>query len=876
MTFFFSWVGGSPIPAFTLATTADVWGGSITVSGSSWVGELNTAGDIMATGVLVDDGQSIKNLRVKDGLVIGQTYYIEAPGMRPGTTFLFTNEEDGGHLNPPAQVAENLSVRIFSGTNGLGFSFGSDIVHLDDISSLVVGTQYGIRGRGISSSDTFFVFNGTHDIQISNPAIATGADTEFTVTLDSGRNVLTNLGSREGLEVGEVYQIFGKGVTEGVLGVFQEDGTMLLSQPASESFKQSFFRIHRGIVYPDGGPFIESEHARNDETVLTVRISQAEGEFASLDIDIKNPRIGLLAPGRNVWCWLSWRETDSDPIIPLFHGRLEAIPTNIIGEKVSFHFIAAPGDYDNQRNLLLQTLKELPYFDPIWFDNGIASPDTILEARPEVWDTNRVTLQVSTTNIVSGEDGTLEVEASEHLYPSMNIKFGTTPLTGMYVTGNVTWAQEGTGSVDLTRAIVSAFKDAGSNDPFPHISAYCGDGLLSTWPKPGASIGAGWTVGFNTTIVKTNLFGNTAAESRFVAGDEGAIIGAFTAGGGGGGGLGGFGGGITFTGYAAKFPLDHFQVQFTADYQAKRDWTENVSFFIEADIQEINTDSRSHSEILALSSSIVSSPIDFDGFTPLRDSRSNSYFKTERGQLSFQFLLAYARAKLLFRARAVTIEMELTKFSKGLGISCRQNVHLIDYRLPGGQATGKVVAYELIASASGGMRAKISFGCSIGRGGSVEAAESVGGYAAPGYMAPGYQSMKSGTVSFGDNTIAYQTFSDFKINDDGVNLFDLTDRSVVKRLKVVGGIRDQLAAIAATRNALTNPGILRSRNGLVIGEAVKPSIPPNPTEALKNAYPEVLLELVELTGGGFISELVVDVSKLQIPKTIDLEAPSNA
>lgn len=879
MGFFFAWVGGPPIPPVTLATTGDVWGGSIVISGNSWNGELKTTGDIMTTGIWRDKGPKIKNLRVKDGLIIGHTYAIDGPGLIPSikavpgvspsvpvTTFLFTDEEDGGILNPPAEIAENVSVTISTVVDQFGFAAGSNIVHLDDISALVVGVEYGIGGRGISPN-TLFVFDGSNDITISNPATATGSNTEFTISLDTGRNIISNLGSADGLEVGEVYQVFGKGVTEGVLGIYQSDGTLLLSQLASETFFGNFLRVHRGTVYPDGGPFIESEHARHDEIVLSVSISQNEGEFASLLIDLKNPRTGLLAPGRNVWCWLSWQETDSSPIIPLFHGRLEAIPTNIIGEKVSLHFIAQPGDFDNQRNLLGETLKELPYFDPIWFDNGIATPDTILESRPVFWHTDRVTLAVSVSNYIIGEDETIEVEASEHIYASMNIKFGSTPLTGLYVTGSVSWSQEATGSIDITPNVVRAFKDAGSEYNFPFISAYCGDGLVSSWPKPGQSIGAGWSVGFDSIIIKSNIFTPVGIESRFVSDDS--TIGAFTAGG---------GVGFSFSGFAAHFPLDVFAIQLNLDYQAKRDWTENVSFFLEADVQEIVTDSRAHSETLALSSSIISSAIDDGGLTPLRDLRLNTYFKTERGQQSFQFLLAYARAKLMLRARAVTIEI-VVKWAKALGISCRQNVHLTDYRIPGGEATGKVVAYELIGSAAEGMRAKISLGCTIGRGGVVAASEGTGAYASPGYMASGYQAVLGGTVDLGDGSVAYQSFGDFVINDDGVSLFDLSPATVIKKLKVIGGPRDQVAAISTTKQALDIPATFVGNNFLGFpgtSSAVLPSVPPAPADALKNAYPLVELELIPLTGGGFISDLAVDVSMLQIPKTIDLEAPSNA
>ena len=868
MTFFFAWVGGDPKPAITLATTGDVWGGSLVLTGSTWNGELRTSGDILGTGVWREKGPRIDNLRKVDGLIPDGSYYITGAGM-PGVSEIqtipliqFTYDGDaGGTLVPPAEVAENIPVTI--STNGLG----SDVVHLDDPTGLIIGTQYGISGSGIIQ-DTVFIYEGGNDITISNPARTTGADIEFTITLDAGRNIISNLGSAEGLEIGETYQIFGQGVPGGVLGTYQTDGTILLSQLATKTFSPTFLRIHRGITYPDGGDFI-SDYARQDETVDSVHISQSEGQFASLLVDLKNPRIGLLAPGRRVWCWLSWQKTDADPITPLFHGRLEAMPTNLIGEKVTFHFIAQPGDYDNQRAILTESLKELPFIDPIWIPDGFITPDNVLEARAAVWDINRTTLAVTTTDLTVGEDGTLEVAESEHAYAAMDIKFGTAPLTGIYITGAVTRSQEADGSIDITREVCRAFQDAGSNYPYPHISAFCGDGLFSSWPKPGANIGAGWSVGLDSIIEKSTIFQPITAQSQTITpsplSNSPFTFSPLTP-----GPLSN----SPFLPTGATFPLDIFYIIFTLDYVAKRDWVETVSFFLEADVQEIGTDSRANSEVLSLSSNNVSQAVDIDGSIPLADLRYNSYFKTGRGQLSVQFLIRYARAKLTFRARAVTIDFTVL-WEKALGISCRWNAHITDYRIPGGEATGKVTSYELIASASEGMRAKVSIGCTIGRGGSVAASAGAGSYAAPGYMAAGYQTVVGGTIDLGDSTVTYQNFGDFIISDDGVNLFDITPTTMIKKLKVIEGITDQLKAIATTKEPL-GPSLAIINNGIAGLPQVKPSIPPTAADALKNAYPIVDLELVPLTGGGFITEFVIDVSKLQIPKTIDLEASSNA
>ena len=75
------------------------------------------------------------------------------------------------------------------------------------------------------------------------------------------------------------------------------------------------------------------EHQVEDEEVFSFRVEHAEGEFARLSIDIKNPRIGLLAPARKTWAWLSWN--NGTEVIPLFFGRLVGVPSDLHQEIVT-------------------------------------------------------------------------------------------------------------------------------------------------------------------------------------------------------------------------------------------------------------------------------------------------------------------------------------------------------------------------------------------------------------------------------------------------------------------------------------------------------------------------------------------------------------
>lgn len=920
---YFAWTGSDPIPALTIATTGDVWGGSRVYLGSTWNGQLSTTADAFVQQV----EHGLTNIRNPEALQSGGTYHIDGPGLI-NNRGVFDGVDRIELTNPPNPVGENISVVISTPgdeifrNHGFGnqttFFLFTDIVRIYDPSGLAIGQTYLIAGKGIPAN-AFFVYQGGNDITLQNygdptnpfdttqaspGATETGANVELTITLNEGLDIISNVADTSELTVGDVVQVFGKGIPDAALATYLGGGQFQLSKNATSTEIGTFLRLYRDVVYPDGGPFVEEDHARNDEIMFSVSITQAEGDFALAALEVKNPRIGLIAPGRNLWCWLSYQRTPTSPIVPMLHGRLLAAATNIAGEKVTFNFLASPGDYDAQRILMTEALKEPPFYAAEWFDNGIATPDTILEARAAFWDTNRSSLAVTVTDAAIGEAGTLEIDTyefdgSEHLYGETSVDVSSAPVNGIYVNAAAQFTQEGTGTVNLSDGIVAAFGGK--------VSSYCGDGLASSWPKVGQSVGEGWTVGDGTHCTKIGNVASPTMQSHLNTGQLSFIdslkdatsittVSSSTP----PSSTNDAGANITST--TVTFPLNFFSTNLYLNWEAKREWTENVSFFLEADVQSIISDSRSHTETLNLSTSGLRQPIGPNGTYPLYDSRSNTFFKTDYGKnVSFPFLIQYAKARLKFKARAITIEVTVPLW-KVLDISCRHNVHVIDYRIPGGQATGKVISYAL-TSTGGREAAKIKIGCMIGRGGTITTDSSDPGIAAvaatPGtgcYVQPGYfvddasaevmigarkgiaaveGSDPETVITEGASTVTYPSFDELDIVDDGVNLFDMRAETVVTRFKLIMPPAEQLKVIAATRSGVNQAQTLSGFITTAIA-SVKPDIPKAPADALKNAYTEILIELVPLTGSSFISDFAIDVSKLQLPKTIDLKAPSNA
>src|SRR5215475_11565167 len=90
-----------------------------------------------------------------------------------------------------------------------------------------------------------------------------------------------------------------------------------------------------------------SEHLRWDENIFSFKLSQEEGNPAALTLTVRNPRVGLLGPGRKIWCWFAL-DCDGTNLIK-FRGRLVGIPTDVFQELVTLDFVAKPIDLVAQK-----------------------------------------------------------------------------------------------------------------------------------------------------------------------------------------------------------------------------------------------------------------------------------------------------------------------------------------------------------------------------------------------------------------------------------------------------------------------------------------------------------------------------------------------
>jgi hypothetical protein len=219
---------------------------------------------------------------------------------------------------------------------------------------------------------------------------------------------------------------------------------------------------------------------RVDEEIFRIEIKGEEGQVPTLDITIRNPRVGLLSPGRKVWAWLARQPVDGSGVVPIFFGVLVGVPVNLFAELIELRFLARAPDYIARKQAAAEPYKRRPNWDPVFLDESRRDdPDAILEGTSALYHVDRVTLAVTVSDILVGEDGTITFGEEDAFYDSVALTLGQPPLADVQVQATVNWTQRTFGTVP---------------GPTVNIESYTGETFFNGWPKPGQELGAGWRV----------------------------------------------------------------------------------------------------------------------------------------------------------------------------------------------------------------------------------------------------------------------------------------------------------------------------------------------------------------------------------------------
>ena len=647
-------------------------------------------------------------------------------------------------------------------------------------------------------------------------------------------------------------------------------------------------------------------HLREDEAILTFDITHQEGQIPTLDIEVENPHVGLLAPGRAQWAWFSW-EADDGEVTPLFYGRLIALPSNLLGEAVTLKFVARPTDYLAQKQDLAESLKVSPYYDPIWINqDSLGDPDTVLETYACSWHVDRYASEVSISDIIFGEDGTEEFREEDSFYDSVSIEFSQAPQNQVIFDGKVEWTQEETGIVAL---------------PDTHVAALNAAQIVDDTPGAGTPLGSGWSVasssvtsnavtgtsggvvddqGVSLTIQyknyeKIHLDGDLLtfdlSQTGFCTGYPINVTG--------GGVAGDVWQGIAGEGqYSATFrgtkvvPADapfgtdtgshpDTHVSMSLQYQMQRGRTEYIKFVMTSELQPIVTvaeDEPFNPINISMQGTDLNLPLDGTS-SPIVYAGRSSFFPTERGLQSIIYPMLIARAHLLQSARAVKVSFNCT-FERAINLSCRMNALLHDHRLPGGQVIGKITEYHISGSGdSGELIGKVQIESTIGTGDVIFVSEGNPTYVDEAYVAVGYQFYENADLTLPTDDLTIEIPTSFQV-DDGL-VTPLTSNQVLGTYRVHrGATLDNVAATFSGGQAFAptfstdissgGGGSVESQYQRIISasarfdQAIRNAVITNPTW--------IEIDLVPVSGQCYHAEYDLGAAFLTVPKLIDLEA----
>jgi hypothetical protein len=239
-----------------------------------------------------------------------------------------------------------------------------------------------------------------------------------------------------------------------------------------------------------------------DEEVLSFTVQHEEGQVPTLDLSIRNPRVGLLLPSRKVWAWLGWQKPNVG-LVPLFFGVLVGVPTNLFKETITLKFIARSPTFIADKQAVAETMRVAPYYDPIWLDDRHRDdPDSVLEGWSALWHVDRLTLATTASDVLEGEDGTVTFDENEALYDSVGLSLGEPPLVNVRVEASVSWQQRSSGFIPV---------------PQVNVASYTGETFFSGWPQAGSGIGGGYKVesSFATDIYHVAQTPQTSYQSNW-------------------------------------------------------------------------------------------------------------------------------------------------------------------------------------------------------------------------------------------------------------------------------------------------------------------------------------------------------------------------
>lgn len=452
-----------------------------------------------------------------------------------------------------------------------------------------------------------------------------------------------------------------------------------------------------------GEAFDPNVHNREDEDVFALDITQTEGEFARAEVEIRNPRQGLLSPARKKRVFIS-RDVDGTAEL-MFSGRIVGYPVDIAQETITLEYIAQPEGWESIQQAFLDSLKVSPYYNILFISEDRRDElDQILAARSALLHWDRKTGNITLSDIIEGNE--FVDLGPEVIFDTVRTQIGDPPLQRVNVSIEAQWEQLGYGIVNCEPQIRAAFINTSIVEP--QINTLTPEAFEDAWQ--GARIPSGYALRESKLYPVANSFGLEQAHLRSGLATVEAVDFPRAS-------------GDTTGQRQVSVPRVWYEgvFQLQASYEQKR--REIFSATVEAATQDFALKGDSSEDI----SIRLQTPTAIAQNEVLAVGKPSFYYDkhtldlTTYGREVVEHALLRARARLVKASRAVEVRFS-TSVEDVIDITCDHSIRFEDDRLPGGSIRGKVLSYILSWDGDSGQQiAQITIGSCIGTG-----ADSVG------------------------------------------------------------------------------------------------------------------------------------------------------
>lgn len=487
-------------------------------------------------------------------------------------------------------------------------------------------------------------------------------------------------------------------------------------------------KVYFAWVAP-GEAFDALTHAREDEDVFAVRISEEEGAFAVASVEIRNPRRGLLSPVNKQRAFIS-AEIDGQLTL-LFSGRVVGIPASITGETIEIELIGRPDDHATVQTAFVQELQQSPRYHPALVAEADREDLTAtLEGFAALPHWDRATGALTLAPI--GNEGSQPVVDLVPLEDRFEVTFGSAPIDRVTVELDLAWEQTSPIlsvplEADPQGVAVGMLADMFGGNP----RSFTADDFATRWPAPGDTLDGGWTVKSGylevADVEKVTLDVDvTVAAPRDPAYTEPTwSLDVFRT---------RFDGNLVLAAFYRQPRRERVRIEVQADLQPVVVFPEPELVALQVDGKDVAPDG-----LLQIQTTFRAPSTSTDGFATTTFFMSVDKPWLAKPSLASEVVflpvleaaVARAEARLRKSARCVTAFFQVP-LGDAVQLSSASVVRIADDRIPGGAMTGKVVSLELVVSGNGQAYAEIEIGASVGR------AESASGVPAfvPEYEAP--------------------------------------------------------------------------------------------------------------------------------------------